>query len=111
MPYNERYATGSKKQKSNKKGKTPERPDVPAKPMRHYSAIPNSTIQNLIGAERWEALLDYIESKHGTRKIILGYHQQGCGGHVYLTNPNGKCLGPLSELEHKAQRKVKRREK
>lgn len=71
-----------------------------------HSILPTSTIKDQVGNRRWRSLLDHIESKYGTRTIILGYHQRGVGGHVYLTNERGKCVGPLADILAASDRKV-----
>lgn len=53
----------------------------------------------MMGEERWEHLLDYVEHKHGTRMLCCGYHTQGKGAVLYVRNMIGVKLGPVGDVE------------
>ena len=72
-----------------------------------YPIIPNGTIANGIGKDRWNKILNWIEKKYGTRKVILGYHTKGEGAIIYLKSPTGRCLGTLSKVEKLANKRRK----
>lgn len=55
-------------------------------------------------------MIDYIESKFGSRKIYLGYHAMGRGAEIYL-DKTGKYVGNFAEVLTTAERKAKKRGK
>lgn len=75
---------------------------------RDYPIIPNSTLIEMMGQERWDKLVGYIKKKYKSVKIELGCHQQGCGAEVYV---NGTHICKMADLEAQIPAKKKKGKK
>ncbi len=80
---------------------------VKAKKPRYYPAIPNSTIIDGIGQQRWKTIISAVKKKHGTTSVLFDYTKEGPKMHI--NDPFGKCLGTLAEVEEWANKQRKKR--
>jgi hypothetical protein len=73
---------------------------------RYYPAIPNSTIKNLMGEERWNSMMKGIREKYGISKVIIDFTAEG--PKIRLKDPFGKLLGSIAHVERTMKRRKKK---
>ncbi len=94
----------AKKNKRKRKVKDDEQPKEKKPCVSYHGIISPSALVTLMGEERWNAILDYIEAHHDTRKVVLGCHSQGGGAEVYIGEQTRQYLGNIAKVERKSNR-------
>lgn len=69
------------------------------------SAIPNHTIERLLGPERWKKVCKYLIKKYDTKKFVVDFTAEG--PKIRLHGPTGELLGTVAEVETRANKKGK----